>query len=164
MPEQLRFTFEVDGEVQVDRALSRFGEYAKDLSVPFKKMAESFKRLERAQFGSEGGRAGQWAPLSATYAAWKAANFPGKPLLQLTGILSESLQGDNPWYIERITPKSLELGTRVSYARFHQRGTGKMPMRSVIKLTEADKQEWMKILHNFVWDAARKANLYEGRS
>lgn len=156
----IKLSFEVDGEKQLDRAMSRFGEGIHDMRPAFKLMAESFKKIEQKQFDSEGSHGGsRWAPLSSTYAAWKGANFGGLPILQLTGLLRESLTGGSPWYVERITKDSLVLGTSVEYAIFHQRGTMAMPPRPVINLSEQDKMEWIKILHNFAFDQQKKARL-----
>ena len=156
----IHLSFEVDGQLQLDRAMSRFGDGIKDMRPAFKLMAESFKKIEQKQFDSEGSHGGsRWELLSNDYATWKAANFGGLPILQLTGLMRESLTGGNPWYVERITEDSLVLGSKIGYAIFHQRGTSTMPARPVINLSEQDKMEWMKILHNFAFDQQKKARL-----
>nr|MDD4985282.1 hypothetical protein [Dehalococcoidales bacterium] len=49
------------------------------------------------------------------------------------------------------------LGTKINYAIYHQRGTLRMPARPVIKLTEADKDRWTKILHQYMVSESNKA-------
>lgn len=72
-----------------------------------------------------------WDPLSPKYGAWKAVNHPGAPLMIRSGKLFESLTNlrGSPNAIRR---DSAEFGTRVEYAKFHQRGTFKMPKRQII--------------------------------
>jgi phage gpG-like protein len=148
---ELRFTFEVDGVRQLDRVLTRFGERASDMSPVFKEIAADFRRMEAEQFSSEGSRSGSpWAQLSPDYAAWKAKNFPGKAILQLSGLLLESLTGNNPYSVEEISKTQMLVGTRVPYGIWHQRGTTRMPARRPIQLTEDDKMRWMKMLQLYL--------------
>ena len=145
----------IDGEQQVLSALSRFGEYANDLHVPFGEMATDFARAEGARFAAQGPG---WAALSPEYAAWKAAHYPGKPILQRTGALLGSLTG-GAGFIREITDEAMTLGTRVGYARFHQRGTGRMPKREVIRLQPEDRLRWAKIMQKHLVAEARRAGL-----
>lgn len=85
------------------------------------------------QFDEQGGgpQAGAWAPLSASYRAWKEANYPGQPLLVRTGTLRDALTSSgSPGALRSVSGDSLEYGTKgVLYASFHQTGTGRMPSR-----------------------------------
>lgn len=155
----LRLTYTVAGDTQLDRALGRYGDALKDMSPAFKDIAESLKKAEVQQFASQGGAGGGWAPLSDGYALWKQINYPGKPILELTGALKASVTGSGPHYVEQITKDSLKVGTSLFYALFHQRGTGRMPARPVIQLTEENKRGWMKILQVYAYKAAREAGL-----
>ncbi|MBL8909869.1 MAG: phage virion morphogenesis protein [Archangium sp.] len=92
--------------------------------------------LERAtgqQFDARGAGpdAGSWAPLSISYAKWKAAHYPGKPLLERTGALREGLTQSGSANARRdIGSNELTFGTRsVPYASAHQTGTERMPAR-----------------------------------
>jgi phage gpG-like protein len=49
-----------------------------------------------------------------------------------TGKLLASLSGIGPDATFSVTPKSMTLGTKVEYAKFHQYGTTKMPKRKII--------------------------------
>jgi len=144
-------TFEVDGAQQMSRSFSRLAEDIQDATEPFTEMAADFNFIEAQQFNSEGGYgSGGWAPLSPSYALWKAALFPGRPILQRTGLMAASLMAVTPWSIREIQPLVMILGTRVGHAIFHQRGTARMPARPVIQLTEADKLRWSKIFHQWL--------------
>ena len=84
------------------------------------------------QFDAEGAGpiAGSWAPLSVSYAKWKEAHYPGKPLLVRTGALKAALTGPGAGARRDISGDSLTFGTTgIPYASFHQTGTGKMPAR-----------------------------------
>jgi len=155
----LRFTYTVDGDVQLDRALSRFGDALKDFRPFFQELVASFKDITRKQFESEGRQgSGGWAPLSADYAAWKQLHYPGKPILQLTGAMLESMTGGSD-HIEEIAKDSLKVGTRDPKALYHQRGTSKMPARPVIQLNDENKAAWMKMLQRHAYTAAKEAGL-----
>lgn len=154
------FKFEVEGDVQMARGFSRFAEGVKDLRPAFREIEKSFREIERKQFQSVGMYgSGGWVPLSPTYAEWKAARFPGRPILQLTGALMRSLTGRTPDSITEIERLALAIGTRLKYAVYHQKGTPRMPARPIIRLTEEDKRQWTKIFHRFLADQARKAGL-----
>jgi len=84
------------------------------------------------QFDAEGAgpQSGAWAPLSVSYAAWKAAHYPGAPKLVATGTLRAALTGPSANALRSVGGDTLSFGTRgVPYASLHQTGTGKMPQR-----------------------------------
>ena len=150
----------VAGEQQVLRGFSRFTDGVKDMSPALSQIAEEFfGRIMPAQFESQGAYgAGGWAPLSPAYAAWKEANYPGRPILVLSGLMKESLTGGgNAYTIKQIAPLRLEVGTRISYALKHQQGGGRVPQRKIISLTEADKMTFSKSLQAYLVSIAQRA-------
>jgi phage gpG-like protein len=152
--------FEVDGEVQLARALSRFGENVKDLRPAFNQISSLFYNIEKKQFTSEGSYgSGGWKALSPKYAEWKARNYPGKPILQRSGRMMSSLTGQTGDTVREMGPLWLRLGTSVYYAFFHQRGTKYMPKRKPIELTEIDKRNWVKAVQRFLVNMAREKGL-----
>jgi len=150
--------FEVAGDVQLNRAFSRFTEDVKDFSEPLQEMVDDFhKVIEPKQFSSEGSRGSHgWARLSTDYGAWKAKNYPGRKILVLTGLMQESLFGENPWAIEEVKPLEMTVGTKLPFALYHQQGTTKMPARPVIDLTESDKTRWTKFVQAYVVKQANR--------
>lgn len=82
--------------------------------------------MNAANFGLGGLPVGGWAPYDAEYAAIVGP----KPDLVLTGMLSFSLTGG--LLVENLSNDSVEFGTRVEYAKFHQYGTTKMPARKIV--------------------------------
>lgn len=84
------------------------------------------------QFDARGGGplAGSWAPLSVSYAKWKEAHYPGKPILELTGALRAALTGPGPNSRRDVSGDSLSFGTTgLPYASGKQTGTGREPAR-----------------------------------
>ena len=104
-------------------------------------------------FSSKGGSIGyKWKPLSPAYAAWKGRHFPGRPLLVLRGPMKQSLteESSRNAIFNRKGGRQLILGTRITYAKFHQYGTqypsGKTRMvaRPMFKVDQGLVNAWAK--------------------
>ena len=141
------FRFELLGERQIDRRLGRIELATVDATPAWEMLAESFLDTERKQFATQGGLSGGWRPLSDRYAAWKAAHYPGKPILQRTGDLARSLT-EGP-QIRVIEPHQMVLGTDVDYAHWHQLGTDRMPRRRPVDLPRPTRVAWVKVLQRW---------------
>ena len=98
----------------------------------FVKAKTEISAMNTANFGLGGLPSGGWAPLDVGYGAWKATRFPGMPPMVKTGRLLASMTGNSPDSLFSVTPKSMSIGTKVEYAKFHQYGTTKMPKRKII--------------------------------
>lgn len=145
-----RFTFSVEGETQVDRTLARFADNVGDARPAWEALAAKFARAERRQFATEGAYAsGGWAPLSPKYAAWKERHYPGRPILELTGALKDSLTR-RPFGVEVIEPGYMVLGSGIDYGKYHQAGGGRLPRRRPVELTEASRREWVRLIQRFI--------------
>lgn len=145
----LRFTFAVEGDVQIDRTLVRFHENASDARPLWDHLADRFGALERRQFDSEGRYgSGGWPALSPRYAAWKARHYPGKRILERDGDLRDSLTR-RPFGIEVIEARSMTLGSGVPYHRFHQLGDG-VPQRRAVELPESERRTWLRTIQRFI--------------
>lgn len=150
----MRLSLTTFGDEQFARELLRFGERAGDLRPAFEDISDDFYDIERQQFASEGGFASAgWPALSENYARWKARNFPGKPILQRTGALMESLT--SPFAagaVHDVTSDTLRLGTDVRspkgfpYAATHQRPLQGQEQRRPIELREVDRRRWVKLI------------------
>lgn len=126
-------TIEVDGEQQVRLAVTRILREVQDLRPLWKRWQVAFFASEIDLFA-----AAPWASLDDRYAAWKAANLPGRGILVASGAMKNSLVSQGSGHIFRAQPRVMEIGTEVPYAMYHQRGTPKMPMRKPIDLTHGD--------------------------
>lgn len=125
---------QVDYEIDIgnlDRQLEKMAIRAGTM-LPLAPAAQEKIRLANIEnFTSNGLPTGGWAPLDAQYGAWKAIRFPGVPPMVRSGKLFSSLASLNNSAL-RVTNQSFEFGTRVSYAKFHQMGTTKMPKRQIV--------------------------------
>lgn len=147
----MRFVMEMFGETQVDRTLTRLIDAATDARPAWDEIADRFASIEEQQFSSEG-RAGSggWAPLSSAYAQWKARHYPGKPILERSGSLRDSLTR-RPFPIEKIDRLDMTIGSDSEYGRYHQAGTERMPQRKPVDLTEYQRRDLVKIMQAHVF-------------
>lgn len=134
------FRFALPGQDLTAVGLSRLREdigdwqpFWKSTFLPF------FYRSELEHFVTEGGSTGpRFAPLSLSYALWKRRHAPGRGILQRWGALKASLTSESaPDAIVRMTTSTLDVGTGVSYARYHQFGTRRMPARPPMRVSPA---------------------------
>lgn len=154
------FSFELEGVEVFSRAFNRLEQGIDDFRSIWPNVAKEFYAIEHEQFASEGahGASGKWAPLSPAYRKWKETHFPGQPILKLTHSLYESLTSpDAPASIFRIERDEMTLGSRVEYATAHQRGSGRMPARPPISLTEDDKRRLQKAIQVGLVQFTRRA-------
>lgn len=104
---------------------------AKDFKPVFRWAKRELQKANRDNFTKNGLPVGGWAPLNSEYSAWKQTEFPGRPIMQATGRLRDSLTRlDGPANQIRLT--TAQFGTDVEYARFHQYGTTRMPKRQIV--------------------------------
>lgn len=141
-------TLEFKDEV-VAEAFDKLSRTLGDLRKPFEKASEVFYRFEKDAFETEGASsaARRWSPLTRHYARWKERVAPGKPILELTGALRDSMTGpDAPDSFRQIQPQELAIGTTLLYPKFHQTGTSRMVARPVIALTKEQEVELIDVV------------------
>jgi phage gpG-like protein len=159
-----RFRLEIAGAVAMDRGIARFADGISDYRPIWPVIEDDFYAQEKDQFRSEGVEGGEkWEPLSAAYAGWKEAAFPGKPILQRTGDLYESLTNPNSVNgVRREERKTLTLGSTLPYAIFHQRGTANMPPRPEVVFPEAFKRTVMHHVQTYLVQIASQSGFRSG--
>lgn len=164
-----RFTIDVAGDVQLDRGITRFGDGVSDYRPIWPLIYGEFQAEVKGQFESQGEQGGQaWAPLSDNppgrgYASWKQRHYPGQPILVRTGELKASLTDPHaPGAVFEPQPKQMTMGSNVPYAIYHQKGTGKMPARPEIELTEKWKRETMRHIQDFLVMRATELGFRDG--
>lgn len=154
----LKMQLEVAGEMQLSRALDVACGDLLDFSPVFKKIGKKFQEYETKMFDSEGSTSGKkWKALSPIYAAQKAKDYPGTKILERTGALKRSLTGKDA--IIQADKIMGVYGTIMPYALYHQKGSGHLPMRKPVLLSEPEKTAWLKELQKFVQSTLKKANL-----
>ncbi len=139
----IRFTAEVDGVRELDRAFNRVDQFISDFRSLWPAVTDRVYRIIGRAFDTEGGStaAGKWKALSPAYAKWKAIHYPGQPILRATNTLFESMTDPEAAdAIFRPEKDQLTIGTKTPYARKHQR------TRPFISFTESDKRDIQKSL------------------
>ena len=86
----------------------------------------------------EEGRPARWKPLTPAYARYKSHRWPGKKILQRTGVLRDSIRVT----VEpgRGNTAAIVASTDVPYALVHQFGTTFIPPRPFLVLTREDEE------------------------
>lgn len=144
----MRFTFEVAGKKEFDRAFNRVGEHVSDLRPVWPEVTREMYTLMDEQFKSEGskGRSGKWKKLSRNYEKQKARTHPGMPILQRTGRLERGLTSKTGDTVLIESKDEYGFGTSLFYAAYHQTGTNKMPAREIFSFSEDSRTKLTKAI------------------
>lgn len=162
----MRFTLTVAGEVQMDREVEAAGHHAGTIDNVLRDIARDLNSETKKQFLTQGLHAsGGWPPLSSAYLKRKQAMvragkmINGRParrvqILRLTDRLYGSLtRRDDPEHVERLQNHTLEWGTRVPYARYHQNpgtGPGAQKRRRFLELDEKKRQQYARAILTYI--------------
>jgi len=157
-------------DAELQRAITGLGRSINDWRDAWPGVAEALRGMVREQFESEGvrGPQGGWAPLSKAYAARKAKEYPGKPLMRATDRLYDSLVGDSADAVFEVTARTLILGTVVPYAAFSQPASReasgeKRSQRALYDLAEVDLLRVAALVELAARATAEKAGFGRGR-
>lgn len=88
-----------------------------------------------------------WAPLKNPSAR---RGGPGAKPLRDTGMLMASLAGQGSGHVEQVSDVALAWGTNVSYAGYHQEGTGRIPARPFLGITPEMESRIVEIILDHV--------------
>ncbi len=156
----MQFTYDLNPEI-VEKSLESFESSLADNSPALQLIADDFRQMITEQFATEGAAGGSpWAALAPS-TLWGRRS--GSTLLNSTGALLASLiDAGAAGHVEESDGQSLTLGSRLSYAMFHQTGTGRgfgrgaitpgrgqgrgMPMRPIIVLSGERSGRWVDIV------------------
>jgi phage gpG-like protein len=150
-----------DGSINsqgVEKGLENFAALLGDFSGPLASIADDFRQMVAEQFATRGESGGTpWADLAPSTRRRKKS---GAGILSNTGALFNSLvDPDAPGHVEAGDNLSLEIGTDLPYAMFHQTGAGwgigqtslppaprhshGVPMRPILLLTADHQERWV---------------------
>lgn len=123
----LEFKSSVVGSKPWHFRIVNFGASLADWRDAWPRVTDVMRDIQAQQFEGQGGRGQRdaWAPLSDAYARRKQKQYPGRPILQASTRLWQSLAGKTADTVEEYGPLKLGFGTRVEYAAFLNSGTGK---------------------------------------
>ena len=141
------------------RMITGFAEGISHFETLFAAWGGLFKQEMAAQFESEGAASGgPWQALSADYATWKQAHYPGHKIGFLTGALMNAMTGGGG-YTEVIGPHSAEYGMSDSaearpYGGFFDR------VRPVLRMAPEWGAAWQEMAQD--WLAAEGRSRFAG--
>lgn len=127
-------TIEVDDD-GILRGLERLGEKLEDMRPVMAEIGEALREASMEAFDTETAPDGRrWKPLSPVTIARRRGGPPYR-ILQDTGTLRQSItrQVDSPL--------SVVVGTRVSYGAKHQFGSGRVPARPFLGVSDEARSE-----------------------
>ncbi len=155
----LRFTLKVINAEKLDLAFGGLVAQIKDWRKLWPQVINQIVKIEENQFATMGalGAYGKWDALTRDYAAAKAREYPGKPILQASEHLRDSLVDKTENTIEELEPLKMRFGTRLEYAHYHQTGTRRgMPARRIFDMTEEDRYVIRETIHREAIDFSRR--------
>lgn len=129
----MRLQFTIDGQLQLSRVLLGLSVAVKDWTPAFEKSGEDLTRFFSYDvFESEGEAIDEnWSPLSKAYALRKEKLYPGKTILDASGLMRDS-------FLSQADSTSLKIWNAAEYFKYHQSSAPrtKMPRRVMMRLTE----------------------------
>lgn len=152
------------GQEQLSRTFDKIGQGISNLRPAFENITKDFYTTQKGVFQGEGSFEDNpsWAKLSPAYKAWKDKNYPGKGILELTGRLKRAATSkDAMGSIYKLNNLALTMGVDIqvggwNLAALHQFGTSRMPAREVIRLTNMEKNRWVRIFRDYIFKLTEK--------
>jgi phage gpG-like protein len=125
----------IEGDKEIHRKLERAGTDLLDMSISMKNVGGYLvEYFSTKPFASRGGVYGErWPELHPGYAEWKAENFPGRPMMVLTGELQSSFVFESGKDFVRVSNLS-------DHFEQHQQGIG-VPKRLIMAVNQAIEKE-----------------------
>lgn len=128
----LKFNIEVKGLREAETAMSKLHDVVKSLEPELQTVGQwlmSF--LETDVFESEGGAIdAYWQPLSPNYQRQKSKKYPGRGILEASGKMRYGYQ-----LYTSSDYALVKMADDITYAKYHQEGTDKMPQRKLVAIT-----------------------------
>jgi phage gpG-like protein len=156
--------FNVMGQEQLSRTFNILQLGISNLKPALENIAKDFYTTQKGVFQSEGGYEGnpKWAKLSKEYKKWKDREHSGAKILELTGSLRKAATTKNAkGSVFNLEKNSLAMGVDLpvggwNLAAIHQFGTKRMPAREVIRLTNMEKNRWVRIFKDYIDTVIKK--------
>lgn len=137
-------------EREASALLSKLGRRLDDGRPQLVGLVDTLIRAQQDRFAGRGGA--RWRKLSARTIREHAEHGRGPQPLVFTGRLMRSLtRRGAPEQQITVRPGELRFGTRVWYARFHQKGEG-VPRRTVVGATRTVRARLVEELRRLLFD------------
>ncbi|WP_298585130.1 hypothetical protein [uncultured Kocuria sp.] len=136
-------SIEVRGGTELAQKLRKFGVALLDLSQGMEEAGDYLTDFFSGEvFASRGQVFGEpWAPLSSSYAAYKARRWPGRPPLVKSGELMGSFKSTNT----RLTAR---VNNTAPHFPWIQEGTSRMPARVVMKVDDTRERQVVELIRS----------------
>lgn len=149
----IRYSWSLDGQEQAVEQLGGWATRLRNGAPAFEKMVDVLEERQRAWWQSNRGGSPEWPQIKDPYRSWKRRKFPKRRILegpdrpghrgfQLRDQMTRRHGGK--FGIEEITRNSLEIGSTLKYAPYHQYGTGRMPARPPLAPLDARTKERLR--------------------
>ena len=139
-------SYTIEGDKQLSRRLLVMSEKIKDWTPAFAETAMTLRNIFSMDvFQSQGAIIEEhWSPLSKAYAMRKSKRYPGKGILEASGAMRAG-------FMTMYRSDMAQVWNEVDYFKYHQsnRPRTKLPRRVMMKLAEAQRQQVVKIFHNY---------------
>lgn len=157
-----KISIQVDGKAEFDRVFKRLDANFSDLTSVWEAVKQEFWQIEKEQFDSQGasGAGGKWQSLADSTRAQKIRKYGRfEPILVASGRLKKSLTGQTSDTVLNVTKNSLEVGSRLPYSKYHQRGGKRLPQRKPISFSDRQKLRMQKRIQRELVRLMRSQNL-----
>src|SRR3954469_4067798 len=149
----LKLQWSIEGATQLSRRLESLSANTRNLTVPFRKSADSLIRtFSRDVFSTQGAVIGEkWKRLSPYTVAQKARQgFPTDPLVR-TGKMQRS-------FTSIVSSQQAVVYNTQDYFKYHQSNKPRshLPRRVMMKLGEMQKQQVVKIFQRYLQEQVAK--------
>lgn len=139
----IQIQFAIEGELQLSRRLTDIAGAVQDWGPAFEQSVTDLKEtFSNAVFETEGRKIDEaWSPLSRAYALRKEKLYPGKGILERTGVMRQA-------FASSFNATSATIWNTAAYFKYHQSNQPRhvLPRRVMMKLTENLKE---MVVENF---------------
>lgn len=140
----------VQGEERVSAMFLRMSAHAENMNPVLLHIVRDFRSTMTRQFDTAGRELGTpWPALSRRTIEDKAREHRDPRILHRTRRLRKSFTQGTEGY-RFLSPTTIEIGSRVPYAEYHQHGTTKMPMRKLFEANQEVSTRWRNMLQHWL--------------
>lgn len=149
----VEFRLNVNGEEQVARGFETSQRNSQDMRDPLGRIGEQVRLSVSEQMRTEGvhGLGTKWKALNPDYARWKHQAVGEEPILVFSGRMRDTLLSRAAITVEPQRLIYRPEGEHEDVAAYHQDGSGHLPARKIVAITQAEKRtmertflEWIR--------------------
>jgi hypothetical protein len=154
----LTISIGVSGQYELSRTLGVNAAAIKDLTPAWNEIEKGLGKLQRSVFMNKGAYAGlsAWTPLKPATIKQKekiTKRFASFPLIRTQKLMNAWTKSDSAGSIRIKEPLFFIYGideNEIPYARFHQVGTNRLPVRQHLRLPDATRTAIVKTIQTHI--------------